>query len=129
MQDEPLINGFLAKREEPSRKNAELRERMAVLSNDMGALDRVLDAYRYRGELAGSTRRAALIVLFYRSELQDGLLAKIRKADGPLTARQLAVLVCQTEGKDGWDRRLLRDVTRRFGCALRRMRASRMLEG
>ncbi|KQO42486.1 hypothetical protein ASF08_12845 [Methylobacterium sp. Leaf85] len=102
---------------------------MAILSSDMEALDRVLDACGYRGELVGSTPRAARIVLFYRNELRDYLLAEIRKADRPLTARKLAVLVCQTEGKDGRDRRLLADVARRVGCALRQMRASRMVEG
>ncbi|CAA2136909.1 hypothetical protein [Methylobacterium bullatum] len=129
MQDQTVINGLLAKREELSRENAELRERMAILSNDIEALDRVLDACGYRGKLVGSTPRAARIVLFYRNELRDYLLAEIRKAEGPLTARQLAVLVCQTEGKDGRDRQLLTGVTRRVGCALRRMRASRMVEG
>lgn len=129
MDDQTLINGLLAKREELSRENAELRERMAILANDIEALDRVLDACGYKAELVGSTPRAARIVLFYRNELRDYLLAELRKASEPLTARQLAMLVCQTEGKDSRDRRLLTDVTRRVGCALRKMRASRMVEG
>jgi hypothetical protein len=129
MEDTTLINGLLAKREELSRENAELRERMAVLSNDIEAIDRVLDACGYRGELVGSTPRQARIVLFYRNELREYLLAELRKADEPLTARQLACLVCQCEGKDHRDRRLLTDVTRRVGCALRKMRASRVVEG
>ncbi|WP_156398941.1 hypothetical protein [Methylobacterium sp. Leaf469] len=129
MQDQTLINGLLAKREELSRENADLRERMAVLANDIETLDRVLDACGYRGELVGSTPRAARIVLFYRNELRDYLLAELRKAVEPMTARQLAESVCQTEGKDSRDRRLLTDVTRRVGCALRKMRASRMVEG
>ncbi|KQP75267.1 hypothetical protein ASF41_16100 [Methylobacterium sp. Leaf111] len=129
MDDQSLINGLLAKREELSRENADLRERMAILSNNIEALDRVLEACGFRGELEGSTPRAARIVLFYRNELRDYLLAELRKAGEPLTARQLALLVCQTEGKDGRDRRLLADVTRRVGCALRKMRASRMVEG
>ena len=65
----------------------------------------------------------------HRNELRDDLLAERRKAEGPLTDRQLTRLVCQTEGKDGRDRRSLADVTRRFGCALTRLRASRMVEG
>lgn len=129
MEDQTLINGLLAKREELSRENADLRERMAVLANDIEALDRVLDACGYRGELVGSTPRAARIVLFYRNELRDYLLAELRKAGEPMTARQLAEAVCQTEGKDSRDRRMLTDVTRRVGCALRKMRASRMVEG
>jgi hypothetical protein len=128
MNDQTLINGLLAKREELSRENADLRERLAILANDIEALDRVLDACGYRGELVGSTPRAARIILFYRNELREYLLAELRKAGEPMTARQLAGMVCQTEGKDGRDRRLLTDVTRRVGCALRRMRASRIVE-
>jgi hypothetical protein len=129
MRDEALIAGLLAKREELNRENAELRERMAILSNDIEAIDRVLDACGFKGELEGKTPRAARIVLFYRNELRDYLLAELRKSPEPLTARQLACLVCQTEGKDSSDRRLVTDVTRRVGSALRKMRASRMIEG
>ena len=129
MQDASLINGLLAKREDLQRENAELRERMAVLANDIDALDRVLDTCGYQGELVGKTPRAARIVLFYRNELREYLLAELRKADGPLTSRQLACLVCQCEGKDARDRRLLTDVTRRVGCALRRMRAAGVVVG
>lgn len=101
---------------------------MAVVSNDIEARDRALDSCRYRGVLVGNTPRQARIVLFYRNELQDYLIAELRKADGPLTSRQLACLVCQCEGKDHRDRRLLTDVTRRVGCALRKMRAGRVVE-
>ncbi|WP_156375834.1 hypothetical protein [Methylobacterium sp. Leaf125] len=46
MDDQSLINGLLAKREELSRENADLRERMAILSNNIEALDRVLSGVR-----------------------------------------------------------------------------------
>lgn len=128
MNDQTLINGLLAKREELSRENAELRERMAIVSNDIEALVRVLDSCGYRGELVGNTPRQARIVLFYRNELREYLIAELRKADGPLTSRQLACLVCQCEGKDHRDRRLLTDVTRRVGCALRKMRSGKIVE-
>lgn len=41
MGDQSLIIGLLAKREEPRGGNAELRERVAILSNDIEAQDRV----------------------------------------------------------------------------------------
>lgn len=129
MEDESLINGLLAKREELQRANAELRERMAILSNDIEALDRVLVSCGYTGELDGSTPRQARIVLFYRNELREYLLAELRKADRPLSSRELACRVCQCEGKDAADRRLLADVTRRVGCALRKMRAQGSVAG
>ena len=129
MRDESLINGLLKKREALQRENAELRERMAVLANDIDALDRVLSTCGYRGELNGSTPRQARIVLFYRNELREYLLAEIRKADRPLSSRELACRVCQCEGKDPADRRLLADVTRRVGCALRKLKAAKIVHG
>ena len=123
------INGLLRKRDELLRENNELRERMAILTNDVEAIDRVLDTFGYQGELNGGTPRQSRIILFYRNELRDYLLSELRKADGPLSSRQLACLVCQCEGKDARDRRLLTDVTRRVGSALRKMRVTGVVEG
>ena len=129
MTDDSTISGLLKKREELQRENAELRERIAIISNDVEAIDRVLDTFGYHGELVGKTPRQARIVLFYRNELREYLLAELRKAEKPLSSRALACLVCQCEGKDARDRRLLTDVTRRVGCALRKMRASGVVGG
>jgi len=93
MRDESVVNGLLAKREELLRENADLRERMAVISNDIEAIDRVLDAFGYPGELKGGTPRQARIVLFYRNELREYLLGELRKAEGPLSSRELAFLL------------------------------------
>lgn len=129
MEDQTLINGLLAKRAELTNLNADLRERMAIVANDIEAVERVLDSLGYQGQLVGNTPRAARIVLFYRNELREYLLAELRKADRPLTSRELGARVCQIEGKDWQDRRLITDVTRRVGCAMRKMRAARVVEG
>ena len=128
MDDSTLINGLLAKRQELCALNAELRERIAVVANDIDAVERVLESLGYQSE-AVTTPRAARIVLFYCNELREDLLAEIRKSAEPLTARELAQRLCQVEGKDWQDRRLMTDVVRRVGCALRRLRASRVVEG
>ena len=128
MDDSTLINGLLAKRQELLTVNADLRERIAVVANDIDAVERVLESLGYQGEGA-ATPRAARIVLFYRNELREYLLAEMRKAPHPLTARELAVKLCEVEGKDWQDRRLITDVVRRVGCTLRKMRATRMVEG
>ena len=128
MEDATLINGLLAKRAELVNLNAELRERIAVVANDIEAVERVLDSLGYQGE-AVTTPRAARIVRFYRNELREYLLAEMRKASAPMTARELAVKLCEVEGKDWQDRRLITDVVRRVGCALRKMRATRVVEG
>ena len=67
MEDQTLINGLLAKRQELSNLNAELRERMAIVANDIEAVERVLDSLGYQGQLVGNTPRAARMVLFYRN--------------------------------------------------------------
>lgn len=125
---EHTISGLLTKRQELMDENATLRERMAVVANDVEAIDRVLETLGHEEPLEGRSPRAARIVLFYRNELRAFLLEQLRKADRPMTSRELAEIVCETEGKNRGDQRLIRDVTRRIGCALRKMRASRIVE-
>ncbi len=48
MDDSTLINGLLAKRAELSAVNADLRERMAVVANDIEAVERVLHSLGYQ---------------------------------------------------------------------------------
>ena len=129
MQDASVINGLLQKRADLQRESAGLREQMAIVSNSIEAIDRVLEAFGFEGELDGKTPRAARVILFYRNELREYLLGELRNADGPLSSRQLAERVCQCEGKDARDRRLVADVTHRVGCALRKMRAAKIVRG
>lgn len=96
------------------------RERLAVLSNDVEALDRVLETLGYDGEVS-LTVRAPRIVLFYRGELRQFLIGQLREK-GPQTAKQLAQTIINYEGKDGRDRRMMLDVVRRISKALRQMR-------
>lgn len=116
------VSGLLKKRQELQDENAALRERMAAISNDIEAIDRVLDALGFQGELEGRTARQERIILFYRNELRQFLQRELAKAEAPLSTRELAQIICQTEGKDWHDRRLLNDVTKRASKALRQMR-------
>jgi hypothetical protein len=129
MTDDSTVSGLLKKRDELQRESASLREQMAIVSNSIDAIDQVLESFGFEGELEGKTPRAARVILFYRNELREYLLGELRKASGPLSSRQLASMVCQCEGKDAKDRRLVADITRRVGCALRRMRAVKMVHG
>lgn len=125
MVDEPYaqtISGLLKRRAELMDETVVLRERMAGVATDIEAIDRVLDAFGYTGELANRTARQERIILFYRNELRDYLVKALREAGAGLSTRQLAQRLCQTEGKDFHDRRLLGDVVRRCSKALRQMR-------
>lgn len=121
-EDQHTISGLLRKRAALERENAECRERMAVIANDIEAIDRVLDAFGYQGPLEGRTPRAARIILLYRNELRQALQAELQRAGRPMSTRELAAIICQTEGRNPQDRRLLADVVKRASKALREMR-------
>jgi hypothetical protein len=129
MEDGTAVTGLLLKRGKLQRESASARQQMAVLSNSIEAIDRVLEAFDFEGELEGRTARGPKIVLFYRNELREYRLGELRKADWPLSSRELATRICQCEGRDAHDRRLVADVTRRVGCALRKMRAAHFVRG
>ncbi len=100
-------------------ETGELRERLAVISNDIESLDRVLETLGYQGNVP-LTPRVPRIVLFYRGELRQFLLGQLRE-NGPMTSRALATALVQTEGKDARDRRMMNDIVKRMGKALRQM--------
>jgi hypothetical protein len=127
--DGATTKGLLRKRNELQRECASLREQMAIVSNNIETIDRVLEAFGLEGELEGKTPRAARVILFYRNELREYLLGELRRADRPLSSRELASMVCQCEGKDARDRRLVADITRPVRCALRKMRAAKIVRG
>ena len=121
------INGLLQKRSEMMEELAVIRERMAVLSNDVEALDRVLERLGYDGDIQ-LTPRVPRVVLFYRGELRQFLIKQLRD-NGEMTSRRLAENLIQIEGKDGRDRRMMADVVRRIGKALRQMQSSGLVIG
>jgi chemotaxis protein histidine kinase CheA len=124
---EHAIGGLLQKRTEMMEEMAITRERLAVLSNDIEALDRVLERLGYDGDIK-LTPRVPRIVLFYRGELRQFLLNQLRES-GPATSRVLAERLVQIEGKDARDRRMMADVVRRIGKALRLMQDSGLVKG
>jgi hypothetical protein len=124
---EHTINGLLQKRAEMMEDIAVTRERLAVLSNDVEAIDRVLERLGYSGDVK-LTPRLPRIVLFYRGELRQFLLGQLREK-GPTNSRVLAERLIQLENKDTRDRRMMADVVRRIGKALRQMQGSGLVIG
>jgi hypothetical protein len=124
---EHTINGLLQKRSEMMEELTIIRERMAVLSNDVEALDRVLERLGYDGDIK-LTPRVPRVVLFYRGELRQFLLKQLRD-HGPLTSRAISERLIQMEGKDARDRRMMSDVVRRVGKALRQMQDAKLVIG
>lgn len=124
---EHTISGLLSARAEMMEEIAATRERLAVLANDIEAIDRVLERLGYDGEVK-LTPRAARIVLFYRGELRQFLLGQLRE-HGPMTSRAMAERLIQIEGKDTRDRRMMGDVVKRIGKALRQMQSAGLVAG
>lgn len=116
---EHTINGLLAKRGEIMEEIGATRERLAILSNDVEAIDRILETLGYEGHVK-LTPRVPRIVLFYRGELRQFLAGYLRD-HGPSTSRQMAEALIQMEGKDARDRRMMNDIVKRMGKALRQM--------
>jgi hypothetical protein len=123
---EHTIGGLLQKRHEMMEEVAATRERLAILSNDIESLDRVLETLGYSGDVK-LTPRVPRVVLFYRGELRQFLLGLLRER-GPLTSRQMAEALIQSEGKDNRDRRMMADVVRRIGKALRQASDLKLVE-
>jgi hypothetical protein len=121
------MSGLLAKRAEMMEEIALTRERLAILSNDIEAIDRVLERLGYAGDIK-LTPRMPRVVLFYRGELRQFLRGQLAE-NGPMTSRALAEKLVQIEAKDTRDRRMMADIVRRIGKALRQMQSAGLVHG
>jgi hypothetical protein len=119
------IGGLLQKRAEMMEEIATTRERLAVLSNDIESLDRVLETLGYQGDIK-LTPRVPRVVLFYRGEMRQFLTGHLRE-HGPQTSRAIAERLVKLEGKDTRDRRMMNDIVKRMGKALRQMQDAKIV--
>ena len=124
---EHTIGGLLQKRQEVMAEMAIARERLGLLTNDIEAIDRILERLGYGGPLDPKPL-APRFVLFYRGQLRQWLLAQL-KENGPATSRALAERLVKIQHKDGSDRRLMEDLVSRIGKALRHMQSARLVVG
>jgi hypothetical protein len=116
------ISGLLQKRTELMREAKDLREALAVVGNNIEALDRTLETLGYKGDLKTVVTRGNRVVFFHRNELRRFCIDELRKATGPITARDLAEKIITIEGKDPRDRRLRNDMVKRVGKSLKLLR-------
>lgn len=119
---EHTINGLLKKRAELFGEAETIRDRLAAIKNDIGALDRVLSSLGYEGDLDAAMPRQKREVLFGRGELSKAIMAELRHSPGPLSSRDIAREVVAMRGEDARDRRYLSDLTKRVSKALRSLR-------
>ena len=116
---EHTITGLLKKRADLFNEAERIRDRLAEIKNDIGAVDRVLGTLGYQGDLDAAMPRQKRHVLFGRGELTRAILDVLRGAKEPMTTREIAREILAVNEFDPRDRKLLTEHTRRVSKALR----------
>ena len=116
---EHTISGLLTKRADLFNEAQRIRDRLAEIKNDIGALDRVLGTLGYTGNLDAEMPRQKRHVLFGSGELTRAILDVLRDATEPMASRDIARAILAVNEQDQRDRRLLTEYTRRASKALR----------
>jgi hypothetical protein len=119
--DEQTIAGLLAKRAKLFNEARRLRQSLAEVTNDVGAIDRVLDAFGYEGELDKIMPEEKGGRMFHNGQLMRRCLQEVRE-NGPVTSRDIAVKIITERGEDPDDLKYLQAVT---DSVARRMRLER----
>ncbi len=129
MKDETVISGLLGKRADLFNEAERIRDRLAEIRNDIGAVDRVLGTLGYAGDLDAEMPRQKRNVLFGPGELTRAILDELRTATGPLASRDIARAILAVNEQDPRDRKLLTEHTRRVSKALRVLKGRGLLQG
>lgn len=116
---EHTITGLLAKRADLFNEAERIRDRLAEIRNDLGAIQRTLGVLGYTGDLDAAMPRQKREVIFGRGELTRAVFDALRDARGPQTTRQITQEIMALSGMDARDRRYMSDLVRRVGKALR----------
>jgi hypothetical protein len=129
MKPETVISGLLGKRADLFNEAERIRDRLAEIRNDIGAVDRVLGTLGYAGDLDAEMPRQKRNVLFGPGELTRAILDELRTATGPLASRDIARAILSVNEQDPRDRKLLTEHTRRVSKALRNLKGDGLVTG
>ena len=122
---EHTISGLLAKRADLFNEAERIRDRLAEIKNDIGAIDRTLNVLGYTGDLDAAMPRQKRHVVFGKGELFRSCMTVLRTAKAPLTSRQIAQEIVELNGQDARDRKYVNDLVKRVGKCLRQTDAAR----
>lgn len=117
---EHTISGLLKKRADLFGEAQQLRDRIAEIKNDLGAVDRVLQSLGYTGDLDAAMPRQREVI-FGRGELTRAILSELRDS-APLSSREIAQSIIVLRGEDARDRKYLSDLVKRVSKPLRQQR-------
>lgn len=116
------VNGLLQKRADLFNEAERIRDRLAEIRNDIGAVDRTLSVLGYTGDLDAAMPRQKRNVVFGKGELSKAVYGELRTATGPVSSRDIAREIVAMRAEDARDRKYLSDLTTRVSKALRQMR-------
>lgn len=116
------MSGLLKKRADLFNEAERIRDRLAEIKNDIGAIDRTLNVLGYAGDLDAAMPRQKREVIFGRGELSRAIMGELRHAEGPLSSRDIAQTIVAMRGEDARDRKYISDLTKRVSKALRSMK-------
>jgi len=119
--DEQTIAGLLAKRAKLFNEARRLRQALAEVTNDVGAIDRVLGVLGYEGELDKIMPEEKGRTMFSGGQLMRRCLQEVREC-GPITSRDIAIKIISDRGEDPEDKKYVQAVT---DSVARRMRQER----
>lgn len=119
---EHTISGLLTKRADLFNEAERIRDRLAEIRNDLGAIDRTLGVLGYKGDLDAAMPRQKREVIFGKGELSRAIYEHLRTAAAPVSSRDIAREIVALQGNDARDRKYLSDLTKRVSKALRAMR-------
>ena len=122
------ITGLLKKRSDLFNEAERLRDRLAEIRNDIGAMDRVLGTFGIVHDLDAAMPRQKRHVLFGPGELTRAILDELRTATGPLASRDIARAILSVREYDPRDRKLLTEHTKRVSKALRVLKGKGMAQ-
>lgn len=116
---EHTISGLLHKRVDLFHEAERIRDRLAEIKNDIGALDRVLDTFGYEGDFDALMPREKRHVIFGKGELTKQVLTILRRNAKPMTSREITQEMVSNSGFDARDRKFVSELVKRVGKACR----------
>ena len=125
---EHTISGLLHKRVDLFHEAERLRDRLAEIKNDIGALDRVLDTLGYEGDFDALMPREKRHVIFGKGELTKQVLTILRRNAKPMTSREITQEMVSNSGFDARDRKFVSELVKRVGKACRQYPAGTIVK-
>ena len=119
---ELTVSGLLTKRADTLGELIRLRERQIEVEADLVAMDRVLAAFGYQGDLEAVPPRVVRDAPFGRGQVMRTILDHMRAAGRPVTARQIAEEAFAQLREDRDDPVPLESLSRRVVKSLGRLR-------